>query len=150
MCRLQRRWQSLAAGVAPDASAAPCPNLTEPLSHRRKIGKPGEGDSDENNVVRIKADVPVLKPDEPVPGEPGALKCLLETLETHIAKDDAEFRNILPIPAVPEIDIQPVVIEETSIKLLQRRIIQISVFYVSDDILYTSEFVTFGDIGLKV
>jgi len=75
------------------------------------------------------------------------LKCLLET---HIPKDGAEFRNILPIPGVPEIDIQPVVTEESSIKLVQHRIIQISVFYVSDHILYTSEFVTFSDIGLKV
>jgi hypothetical protein len=31
------------------------------------IGKPGEGDSDEDIVVRIKADAPVLRPNEPVP-----------------------------------------------------------------------------------
>jgi hypothetical protein len=30
----------------------------------------GSGDSDENIVVRIKADAPVLKPDEPVPARP--------------------------------------------------------------------------------
>jgi len=34
------------------------------------IGKPGEGDSEEDIVVRIKADAPVLKPDEPVPAQP--------------------------------------------------------------------------------
>jgi transposase len=34
------------------------------------IGKPGEGDSDEDIVVRIKADAPVLRPDEPVPANP--------------------------------------------------------------------------------
>jgi hypothetical protein len=32
------------------------------------IGKPGEGDED--IVVRIKADAPVLRPDEPVPTRP--------------------------------------------------------------------------------
>jgi hypothetical protein len=31
------------------------------------VGRPGEGDSDEDIVVRIKADVPVLRPDEPTP-----------------------------------------------------------------------------------
>ena len=30
------------------------------------IGKPGEGDSAEDIVVRIKADAPVLRPDEAV------------------------------------------------------------------------------------
>jgi len=34
------------------------------------IGKPGEGDSDEDIVVRIKADAPVLRPNEPVPVRP--------------------------------------------------------------------------------
>jgi hypothetical protein len=34
------------------------------------IGKPGEGDSDEDIIVRIKADAPVLRPDEPVPARP--------------------------------------------------------------------------------
>jgi hypothetical protein len=34
------------------------------------IGKPGEGDSDEDIVVRIKADASVLRPDEPVPANP--------------------------------------------------------------------------------
>ena len=34
------------------------------------IGKPGEADSDENIVVRIQADAPVLSPDEPVPARP--------------------------------------------------------------------------------
>ena len=33
---------------------------------RWKIGKPREGDSDEDIVVPIKADAPVLRPDEPV------------------------------------------------------------------------------------
>jgi hypothetical protein len=28
---------------------------------------PGEGDSDEDIIVRIKADAPALRPDEPVP-----------------------------------------------------------------------------------
>ena len=36
----------------------------------RTIGRPGEGDSDEDIVVRIKADAPVLNPDEPVPANP--------------------------------------------------------------------------------
>ena len=31
------------------------------------IGKPGSGDSEEDIVVRIKADAPVLRPDEPTP-----------------------------------------------------------------------------------
>jgi plasmid maintenance system antidote protein VapI len=34
------------------------------------IGKAGEGDSHEDIVVRIKADAPVLRPDEPVPARP--------------------------------------------------------------------------------
>jgi len=34
------------------------------------VGKPGEGDSDEDIVVRIKADAPVLWPDELVPARP--------------------------------------------------------------------------------
>jgi hypothetical protein len=34
------------------------------------IDKPGEGDSDEDIVVRIKADASVLRPDEPVPANP--------------------------------------------------------------------------------
>jgi hypothetical protein len=34
------------------------------------IGKPGEGDSDDDIMVRIKADAPVLRPDEPVPARP--------------------------------------------------------------------------------
>jgi hypothetical protein len=34
------------------------------------IGKPGKGDSDEDIVVRIKADAPVLRPDEPVRANP--------------------------------------------------------------------------------
>jgi Putative ATPase subunit of terminase (gpP-like) len=34
------------------------------------IGKPGEGNTDENIVLRIKADAPALKPDEPVPANP--------------------------------------------------------------------------------
>ena len=34
------------------------------------IDRPGEGDSHEDIVVRIKADAPVLKPDEPVPEHP--------------------------------------------------------------------------------
>jgi transposase len=34
------------------------------------IGKPSEGNSDEDIVVRIKADAPVLRPDEPVPARP--------------------------------------------------------------------------------
>jgi hypothetical protein len=34
------------------------------------VGRPGEGDSDEDIIVRIKADAPVLKPDEPVPARP--------------------------------------------------------------------------------
>jgi hypothetical protein len=34
------------------------------------IGKPGEGNTDDNIVLRIKADAPVLKPDEPVPANP--------------------------------------------------------------------------------
>ena len=29
-----------------------------------------EGDSDEDIIVRIKADAPVLRPDEPVPAQP--------------------------------------------------------------------------------
>jgi hypothetical protein len=36
------------------------------LAHDRQ----GEGDSDEDIIVRIKADAPVLKPDEPVPVNP--------------------------------------------------------------------------------
>jgi hypothetical protein len=32
--------------------------------------KPGNGDSDEDIVVRIKADAPVLRPDELVPARP--------------------------------------------------------------------------------
>ena len=39
-------------------------------SHRWKIRKPGEGNRAEDIVVRIKADAPVLKPDEPVPAQP--------------------------------------------------------------------------------
>jgi transposase-like protein len=34
------------------------------------VGRPGQGDSDEDIIVRIKADAPVLKPDEPVPARP--------------------------------------------------------------------------------
>src|SRR5262245_17554152 len=34
------------------------------------IGKPGSGDSEEDIIVRIKADAPVLRPDEPVPARP--------------------------------------------------------------------------------
>ena len=34
------------------------------------IGTPGEDGSDEDIVVRIKADAPVLRPDEPVPARP--------------------------------------------------------------------------------
>jgi hypothetical protein len=34
------------------------------------IGKPEKGDSDEDIVVRIKADAPVLRPDEPGPANP--------------------------------------------------------------------------------
>jgi hypothetical protein len=34
------------------------------------IGKPASGDSDEDIVVRIKADASVLWPDEPVPARP--------------------------------------------------------------------------------
>jgi hypothetical protein len=34
------------------------------------IGKPGSGDSEEDIVVRIKADAPVLRPDEPAPANP--------------------------------------------------------------------------------
>src|SRR5258708_1606534 len=34
------------------------------------VGRPGEGDSDEDIVVRIKADAPVLRPHEPVPARP--------------------------------------------------------------------------------
>jgi hypothetical protein len=34
------------------------------------IGKAGEGDRDEDIVVRIKADAPVLRLDEPVPARP--------------------------------------------------------------------------------
>jgi transposase-like protein len=34
------------------------------------IGKPGEGDSPDDVIVRIKADAPVLRPDEPVPARP--------------------------------------------------------------------------------
>jgi len=34
------------------------------------IGKPGTGDSEEDIIVRIKADAPVLRPDEPVPVNP--------------------------------------------------------------------------------
>jgi hypothetical protein len=33
----------------------------------REFGKPGEGNGDEDIVVRIRADAPVLRPDEPVP-----------------------------------------------------------------------------------
>jgi hypothetical protein len=32
--------------------------------------KSGSADSDEDIIVRIKADAPVLKPDEPVPANP--------------------------------------------------------------------------------
>jgi len=39
---------------------------SEPMT----IGKPGEGDSDEDIVVRIKADALVLRPDEPTPANP--------------------------------------------------------------------------------
>jgi hypothetical protein len=39
-----------------------------PVAARR--GKPGKGDSNEDIVVRIKADAPVLRPDEPVPTNP--------------------------------------------------------------------------------
>jgi hypothetical protein len=34
------------------------------------FGKPGEGNGDEDIVLRIKADAPVLRPDEPVPARP--------------------------------------------------------------------------------
>ena len=34
------------------------------------IGKPGEGGSDEDIIVRIKADAPVLRPEEPAPAQP--------------------------------------------------------------------------------
>jgi hypothetical protein len=34
------------------------------------VGTPGEGDSDEDIIVRIKADAPVLRPDDPVPARP--------------------------------------------------------------------------------
>src|SRR5215510_14151617 len=34
------------------------------------VGKPGTGDSEEDIIVRIKADAPVLRPDEPVPVNP--------------------------------------------------------------------------------
>jgi hypothetical protein len=34
------------------------------------IGKPGGGNTDEDIVLRIKADAPRLKPDEPVPANP--------------------------------------------------------------------------------
>jgi hypothetical protein len=52
---------TLGAGAAVQAPKAQpeCPGIS--------IGKPGEGDSDEDIVVRIKADAPVLRPDEPVP-----------------------------------------------------------------------------------
>jgi uncharacterized protein YpbB len=38
--------------------------------HLRQHRQPGEGDSDEDIVVRIKADAPVLRPNEPVPVRP--------------------------------------------------------------------------------
>jgi len=34
------------------------------------IGKLGSGESEEDIIVRIKADAPVLRPDEPVPAQP--------------------------------------------------------------------------------
>jgi hypothetical protein len=34
------------------------------------IGRPGERESDEDIVARIKADTPVLRPDKPVPARP--------------------------------------------------------------------------------
>jgi len=34
------------------------------------IGKPGEGDSDENIIVRIEADAPTFRPGESVPANP--------------------------------------------------------------------------------
>jgi hypothetical protein len=34
------------------------------------LGKGAEGDSADDIIVRIKADVPVLRPDEPVPAQP--------------------------------------------------------------------------------
>jgi hypothetical protein len=52
------------------------------------IGKPGKGDSDEDIVVPIKADAPVLKPDERGAGETGAiaLPCRLRQGATHHAR----------------------------------------------------------------
>jgi hypothetical protein len=38
---------------------------------------PGEGGSDEDIVVRIKADAPVLKPDEPIPVRPCSRSVIL-------------------------------------------------------------------------
>jgi hypothetical protein len=38
-------------------------------THQPLVERP-DGDSDEDIVVRIKADAPVLKPDEPVPAQP--------------------------------------------------------------------------------
>jgi hypothetical protein len=34
------------------------------------LARAGESDSPEGIIVRIKADAPVLRPDEPVPGRP--------------------------------------------------------------------------------
>lgn len=34
------------------------------------LGKAGEGDSADDIIVRIKADAPVFRPDEPVPARP--------------------------------------------------------------------------------
>jgi len=46
------------------------------------IGKPGKGDSDEDIVVRIKADAPVLRPDEPVPTNPVFLSLPAQGIES--------------------------------------------------------------------
>ena len=46
-------------------------------------GKLGSDDSDEDIVLRIKADAPVLKPDEPVPARPvlaGAQRAVIEAV----------------------------------------------------------------------
>ncbi len=40
------------------------------LSPHRNVTIDGNGDSDEDIVVRIKADAPVLRPDKPVPAQP--------------------------------------------------------------------------------
>jgi hypothetical protein len=67
----------------PVFNSPPNPGPTDPATHDAlagllqgnggisvSIGKPGEGDSDEDFVVRIKADAPVLRPDEGVPANP--------------------------------------------------------------------------------